>query len=154
MQAMSKPSSCKAYLGIDYGKKRIGLAYAAEPLLLTLPIGNIEAGKNLKLSAEALHKIILSRNITCVVLGNPLPMQKGLYSSLQEEVSLLAEELKKLSTVEIILWDERLSSVQAERMLKQDCGLSRKDRKGKTDSLAATLILTSFLDSLPKKLTL
>ncbi|WP_100934873.1 Holliday junction resolvase RuvX [Candidatus Chlamydia corallus] len=151
---MSKSSIYKAFLGVDYGKKRIGLAYAAEPLLLTLPIGSLEAGKSLKLSAEALHKIILDRKVTCVVLGNPLPMQKGLFSSLQKDISLLAEALKNISVVQIVLWDERLSSVQAERMLKQDCGLNRKQRKGKVDSLAATLILTSFLESLPKELNL
>ncbi|SPN73386.1 Putative Holliday junction resolvase,Holliday junction resolvase-like protein,RNAse H domain protein, YqgF family,Uncharacterised protein family (UPF0081) [Chlamydia serpentis] len=151
---MSNSPVFKAFLGIDYGKKRIGLAYAAQPLLLTLPIGSLEAGKNLKLSAEAIYKVILDRKITCVVLGNPLPMQKGHCSSLQKEITLLCEELKLISNVEIVLWDERLSSVQAERMLRQDCGLSRKQRKGKTDSLAATLILTSFLETLPKELHL
>ncbi|EPP35304.1 hypothetical protein CP10139811_0165 [Chlamydia ibidis] len=138
----------KSYLAVDYGKKRIGLAYASSPLLISLPIGTIESHKELVDTAKSICKVVRDRCITCVVLGNPLPMRKGYLSPLQEEIVMLASLIREISGVEIILWDERLSSAQAERMLKNDCELNRKKRKGKTDSLAATLILTSFLESL------
>ncbi|MEF9497053.1 Holliday junction resolvase RuvX [Chlamydia sp. 04-14] len=147
---MSNPQAAKTFLGVDYGQKRIGLAYAASPLLISLPIGFIEAGKTLEATAKILAKVIQERNVSCVILGNPIPMQKGQKSVLQEEIIKLSSLIQESCSVEVILWDERLSSAQAERMLKGDCGLSRKKRKGKSDSIAATLILTSFLESSPQ----
>lgn len=136
-----------AFLGVDYGNKRIGLAWASAPMFISLPIGFINTGATVEATAEILHKIIQEKKISCVVLGNPVPMNKGHQSHLQGDIQKLGCALQKY--VETILWDERLSSMQAERMLKIDCGLSRKQRKGKTDSIAATLILSSFLDTLP-----
>ncbi|AHK63245.1 Putative pre-16S rRNA nuclease [Chlamydia avium] len=135
------------FLGVDYGNKRIGLAWAAAPLFISLPIGFMKTGETIEQTASNLYKIIQEKKISCVVLGNPIPMHKEHTSHLQEEIQKLASLLQ--THTKTILWDERLSSVQAERMLKTDCGLSRKQRKGKTDSIAATLILSSFLDSMP-----
>ncbi|WP_276816090.1 Holliday junction resolvase RuvX [Chlamydia gallinacea] len=135
-----------SFLGVDYGNKRIGLAWASAPLLISLPIGFINTGKTIEETVNHLHKIIQEKRISCVILGNPIPMNTGQLSYLQEDIRKLASMLQKYT--ETILWDERLSSVQAERLLKTDCGLSRKQRKGKTDSIAATLILSSFLDTL------
>lgn len=137
----------QAFLGIDYGKKRIGLAFASSPLLIPLPIGNVEARSSLTLTAQALVSIIKERAVTTVVFGNPLPMQKAYASSVQSEIQELAALIQEMTAIEVILWDERLSSAQAKRMLKSDCGLNRKQRKNSSDSLAATLILSSFLDS-------
>lgn len=150
---MSNPKNKKekTFLGIDYGQRRIGLAYAASPLFISLPIGCIEAGNTVEATAKILFNIIQERSVSCVVLGNPIPMQKGQKSALQEEITKLSSLIQESCGVEVILWDERLSSAQAERMLKGDCGLSRKKRKGKTDTIAATLILTSFLESSPQR---
>ncbi|QXE27023.1 Holliday junction resolvase RuvX [Chlamydia buteonis] len=150
---MSNPQVAKVFLGVDYGERRIGLAYAAYPLCISLPIGFIETGKTLGDTAKLLVRIIHERNVSTVVLGNPIPMQKRHTSVLQEDIIKLASLIQESCPVEVILWDERLSSAQAERMLKGDCGLSRKKRKGKTDSIAATLILTSFLESSPHTLS-
>ncbi|WP_348662649.1 Holliday junction resolvase RuvX [Chlamydia vaughanii] len=147
---MSNSKIGKTFLGIDYGQKRIGLSLASSPMFISLPVGFIEAGKTLEATAKILCKVIQERNVSCVILGNPIPMQKGQTSSLQEEINTLASLIREFSNIEVVLWDERLSSAQAERMLKNDCGLSRKKRKGKADSLAATLILTSFLESSPQ----
>ena len=136
----------EVFLGVDYGKKRIGLAFASAPLLITLPIGNIDTPPSLALTAQALVAIAKERAVTTIVFGNPLPMQKVYASSLQSEIQELAALVQEMTSLEVILWDERLSSAQAERMLKNDCGLSRKQRKHSSDSLAATLILSSFLD--------
>lgn len=136
------------YLGIDYGKKRIGLAYAAPPLYVPLPIGSIETRNNLKETIIEITKVIHDRKITQIIVGNPLPMRHSQFSPLQTEIHTFATTLQQISTISVLLWDERLSSMQAERMLKNDCGLTRKQRKNKTDSLAATLILSSFLDSI------
>ncbi|WP_139414437.1 Holliday junction resolvase RuvX [Chlamydia abortus] len=146
---MSNPQVTKVFLGVDYGERRIGLAYAASPPGISLPIGFIATGKTLEATAKLLVGIIQERRVSTVVLGNPLPMQKRQKSALQEDILKLSSLLQESCPIEVILWDERLSSAQAERMLKGDCGLSRKKRKGKTDSIAATLILTSFLEHSP-----
>lgn len=144
---MSTTNPPATYLGIDYGKKRIGLAYASHPLYVPLPIGYIEAKHQLKDTIQELYTLIQARGVTQIIVGNPLPMRQDSHSSLQEEIQIFAKELQQVSSLPVLLWDERLSSMQAERMLKCDCGLNRKQRKKKTDSLAATLILSSFLDS-------
>lgn len=136
------------YLGIDYGKKRIGLAYASYPLYVTIPIGVIETKYSLKDTAIDIYRVICERKITDVVIGNPISMKNHPPSPIQIEIQQFVVELQALSNIEVHLWDERLSSMQAERMLKNDCGLKRKQRKQKTDSIAATLILSSFLESL------
>lgn len=133
-------------LGVDYGEKRIGLAWAFPPLFISLPIGYIHAGKTLEESANTLYTLIQEKNISHVILGNPVPMQQGKASPLQKDIQQLAHLLEEKGTQRVILWDERLSSAQAERLLKNDLGFSRKKRKGKTDSIAATLILSSFLE--------
>ncbi|MBQ8498380.1 Holliday junction resolvase RuvX [Chlamydia sp.] len=137
----------EAFLGVDYGKKRTGLAFASAPLFVTLPIGFIETRPSLAQTAESLITIIKERAITTVVFGNPLPMQKAYASSVQQEIQELATLIQEKLPLEVILWDERLSSAQAERMLKSDCGLNRKQRKSSSDTLAATIILSNFLDS-------
>ncbi len=143
------PKQHHHYLGIDYGKKRIGLAYASFPLYVSVPIGIIEAKRSLQETISALSQIVLQRKISCVVIGNPIPMHQHQTSPLTEDLQALATSLRTIENVEVILWDERLSSAQAERMLKMDCGLNRKQRKSKSDELAATLILASFLETLP-----
>lgn len=145
---MQNNSNLHFYLGIDYGKKRIGLAYASYPLYLAVPIGMIPTKLSFKETAIEIANIIYDRKITDIVIGNPISMNNRHPSSMQVEIQQFIIELRALSTAVIHLWDERLSSVQAERMLKNDCGLKRKQRKPKTDAVAATLILSSFLDSL------
>ncbi|EPJ22853.1 hypothetical protein CP03DC29_0753, partial [Chlamydia psittaci 03DC29] len=81
---MSNPQAAKVFLGVDYGEKRIGLAYASSPLCISLPIGFIATGKTLEATAKLLVGIIQERNVSTVVLGNPIPMQKGQKSALQE----------------------------------------------------------------------
>lgn len=139
--------SDKVFLCIDYGQKRIGLAYATASLAISLPIGYIETKPTLALTAAALYKIIQERKVSHVVLGNPIPMRKHQRSPLQEEIHMLAELLREMSGLEVVLWDERLSSAQAERELRY-CGYTRRQRKNKSDAIAATLILTSFLETL------
>ena len=84
--------------------------------------------------------------IDAIVVGLPLDM-RGKDSPMTEEVRKFADYLKAALQLPIVLWDERLTSAQAERQL-QDAGLKRKERAQFNDTLAAALILQSYLDSL------
>lgn len=73
---MSNPQAAKVFLGVDYGEKRIGLAYASSPLCISLPIGFIATGKTLEATAKLLVGIIRERNVSTVVLGTLSPCKK------------------------------------------------------------------------------
>jgi len=81
-----------------------------------------------------------------VIIGLPLDM-RGKDSPMTEEVRKFADYLGKALQLPIVLWDERLTSAQAERQLR-DAGMKRKQRAEFNDTLAAALILQSYLDSL------
>ncbi|WP_231165396.1 Holliday junction resolvase RuvX, partial [Chlamydia pecorum] len=88
---MFESSDTKVYLGVDYGLKRVGLACASAPLFLSVPIGTVERGKNLDVIVTTLRKIIVERHVSCVILGNPIPMYGNQVSALQEEIAIFAK---------------------------------------------------------------
>lgn len=134
-------------LGIDYGMARLGLALSDERCIVALPhkvlpAGRTSAGSVLNLKAEI---AALSSPLIEIVIGLPLQMdgRKGL---LADEVQHFAELLRAALPILIILWDERLTTVQAERSLREGGTLSRKKRSQRVDSVAAVLMLQSYLD--------
>ncbi len=131
-------------LGIDYGRVRIGVSVSDETKMIARPLCCLEFKKDFidKLKKEL--KPLLP--IDAVVIGLPLDM-RGKDSPMTEEVRKFADYLHQALQFPIVLWDERLTSAQAERQLK-DAGLKRKQRAEFNDTLAAALILQSYLDSL------
>ena len=131
------------FLGIDYGERRIGLALSDSTNMIASSYSNIF---NNQKKYQAIKDMVESHKITHIVIGLPLLLngQKGEKALMVEEFS---EELRSFleNRVEIILEDERLTTVSAERILIQG-DLSRKKRKEKIDALAATLILQKYLD--------
>jgi putative holliday junction resolvase len=131
-------------LAIDYGERRIGLALS-DPLGYTAqPLETLE-GFSQKKVIEKINLIIADKTVTKIIIGNPINMD-GTESRLSREVLTFAEALKKNITVEIELYDERLSSAQAERMLIDEADISREKRKKVIDKIAAAIILQSYLD--------
>lgn len=131
------------FLGIDYGERRIGLALSDNTNMIASSYSNIF---NNQKKYQAIKNMVKSHMITHIVIGLPLLLngQKGKKALKVEEFS---EELRSFleNRVEIILEDERLTTVSAERILIQG-DLSRKKRKEKIDALAASLILQKYLD--------
>ncbi len=131
-------------LGIDYGRVRIGVSVSDETRMIARPLCCLEYKKDFIEKLQKELKPLLP--IDAIVVGLPLDM-RGKDSPMTEEVRKFADYLKAALQLPIVLWDERLTSAQAERQL-QDAGLKRKERAQFNDTLAAALILQSYLDSL------
>ncbi|MDP3791049.1 MAG: Holliday junction resolvase RuvX [Candidatus Omnitrophota bacterium] len=131
-------------MGLDFGTKRIGVALSDELFLTAQGINTIQR-KELKSDLEEISKIARENNVQEIVTGLPLNMN-GTYSAKTKEVVEFIDELSKVVTVPVRTWDERLTSMQAERVLLE-ADVSRAKRKKVTDKLAAQIILQSYLDS-------
>ncbi len=132
------------YLGIDYGKKRIGLSVSDIMGIMAQPLDVIDS-KGLKNNIENILKIIKEREISCVVVGNPVNMNAS-EGEMSKFVMEFVEELKKITDIKVEIIDERLTTAQAERVLIEEANISREKRKTIRDKLAATFILQTYLD--------
>ena len=130
---------------IDYGKVRIGLALSDPGQIIASPLRAIKAKSSLKETAILLlQEFSAHEPIEKIVLGLPL-MMNGSESPGSKEVRELAKFLEEMTDKTIILWDERLTTAQVERILKE-AEMSRKKRARYIDAMAAGVILQSFLD--------
>jgi putative Holliday junction resolvase len=131
-------------MGIDYGLKRIGIAITDFLQITASPFDTI---KNVSLKKNALKILEIAKNngVSIIVLGLPLNMN-GTEGKMAETVRKFIEEIKFLSDIEITTVDERLTTVQAERMLIEEADISRGKRKNLKDKIAAVLILQTYLD--------
>jgi putative Holliday junction resolvase len=131
-------------LGIDYGRVRIGVSVSDETQMIARPLCCLEYKKDFIDKLQKELKPLLP--IDAVVIGLPLDM-RGKDSPMTQEVRKFADYLHAALQLPIVLWDERLTSAQAERQLR-DAGMKRKERAEFNDTLAASLILQSYLDSI------
>lgn len=131
---------------IDYGSKRIGLAISDERQIIATSLETILAQKSTKETAQFLKKILHIYKLDKIIVGLPLQMN-GKEGSIADEVRLFASHLAEEFDCEIRLWDERLTSVQAERAMRES-GMNRKKRSKKVDMLSAVIILQSYLEFL------
>ena len=132
--------------GIDFGQARIGLALSDERRLFASPLKVISPSKTLKETALAILAAFSSHEpVEILVIGLPL-MMNGKDSPGCKPVRELAEIFKEISDKTTVLWDERLTTTQVERTLKE-VGMSRKKRAKVIDGMAAAMILQSYLDS-------
>lgn len=146
----AKPAKTRA-IGLDFGLARIGVAISDERKILASPFITLKTEKKIEDTVAKLLKEIdnhqKQNNYLAdeIVIGLPLLMS-GKTGFLADEVKNFVEELKKATPLPIILWDERLTSVQAERSLRES-SLSRKRRASLVDTVAAVIILQNYLDS-------
>lgn len=130
-------------LAIDFGLKRLGLA-VSDPLGLTAQGLPTLERTNLSRDLFALEALIREYAVQEVILGNPLS-KDGSPSAMSGRVDQFAQKLVKRAGCAVRLWDERLSSAEAERMLRSS-GIGFGKRQRAVDRVAATLILQSYLD--------
>ena len=131
-----------AYLGIDYGTKRIGLAWADE-LGIALPVGAI-SGIEIEGCWDQLAEEINSRKINELVVGYPLHMD-GNVGKRAEEVDQFIDRLSDLFSLPVHRVDERLTSMAAEESIGKKAKTKKGKQSGKVDATAACLILRDFL---------
>jgi putative Holliday junction resolvase len=131
------------YLGIDYGRRRLGLAVSDEDAILASPLPTY-ARRSETRDLKYLQRLVSERGVTGIVIGLPLNMN-GSRGEMVEEVDGFAEQLERETGVTVDVFDERLTTQEAERVLVE-ADLSRKRRRKLRDSVAAVLILQGFLD--------
>jgi putative Holliday junction resolvase len=132
-------------LALDLGKKRIGLALS-DPLRITAQgMPNLVRTNN-RADLEALGALIREHGVGLVLLGNPINM-RGAEGRQSGWVREFAETIRSRLGVPVQLWDERLTSVEAGRVLRQS-GISIEKRAAAVDRLSAVILLQSYLDSL------
>lgn len=128
-------------LGIDFGQVRIGLAISDELRLLAHPLETISANKA---AAKRIAEIVEERKVDKVVIGIPRHMSGEIGESAQRALDFAAELRRKLRCP-IETWDERLTTVEANRALAA-AGKNTRQTRGIVDQVAAQMILQGFLD--------
>jgi putative Holliday junction resolvase len=136
--------------GIDYGTVRIGIAVSDPDRILASPYETYTR-KSPKLDIEYFCRLVNEERITQFVLGLPLHLSGDL-SEKAKEVLLFGQWLAKTTGVPVDYMDERYTSVEAERMLRE-AKLTNKKRKERRDKIAAQILLSAYLESGCKGLT-
>ena len=129
---------------MDVGSRRIGLA-VSDPLGITAQGIETLQRRNKRTDFQQLAKVIRRYNVAEVVIGLPRRLS-GVDSAQTQKVTVFAEEVRGKFNVPVHLWDERLTSVQANRILRE-AELSIQKRAASVDRMAAVLILQSFMDA-------
>ena len=138
-------------LGLDFGQKTIGVA-VSDPFGWTaqgIEIIRRDKEESINKSIERIGQIIKEYSVEKIVLGYPKNMNNTVGERGEKTQAFKLKLEKIFNNIEIILWDERLSTVGAERTLLE-ADLSRKKRKNVIDKMAAVFILQGYLDSQSK----
>ena len=130
-------------MGIDFGTKRMGIALSDE-LFLTAQGADTIYRKDLSTDLDAIARIIRENNVIEIVVGLPISMN-GTHSQKTKEVLEFVDILSKAVTVPVKTWDERLTTVQADRAM-MEAGMNGFKRRQLTDKVASGLILQGYLD--------
>jgi len=140
----SRARSLGRVLGLDVGSKRIGVAIS-DPLGITAQGLETIHRQNKRLDFIQLESVIRDHEVTAIVVGYPLRMS-GAEGIQAEKMRRFAEELRERFPLPVHLWDERLSSAQANRLLREtEMSIARRGQV--VDQMAAVLILQSWMDA-------
>jgi putative Holliday junction resolvase len=140
---MGQTSRPGRVIGLDLGDARIGVSISDDDRLMAVPIGTIHTGAPADLKAVA--ALVEEHAVSLVVVGLPLSMS-GEQGSAAVKAESFAGALRSILTVPVELQDERLSTVEAERGLR-DAGVTGRERRKVVDRSAATVILQAWLDA-------
>jgi putative Holliday junction resolvase len=128
-------------LGVDFGRARIGLAISDELRLLAHPLETIASGPK---AVARIAQVVREKNIDRVVVGVP-KLMSGEMGIAADEVLGFVEKLRAILSCEVVTWDERLTTVAAERALRES-GKKTRETRGYIDQVAAQMILQGYLD--------
>ncbi|HKT86943.1 MAG TPA: Holliday junction resolvase RuvX [Candidatus Sulfotelmatobacter sp.] len=141
---MSSQADSGRILGLDVGARRIGIA-VSDPLGITAQGLETLHRRNKKYDLQFLRRIILQYEVKEIVVGLPLRMS-GAEGTQAEKIHAFAEDLRKHFKLPVHLWDERLTSAEANRLLRET-DLSIEKRGQAVDRMAAILILQGWMES-------
>lgn len=150
VQTMSERQSStgKRIIGLDYGSRTVGVAVSDVLLITAQPLETVvrKDENKLRRTYARIEELIRQYNSELIVLGYPKNMNNT-EGERAEKTLIFKEGLERRTGLEVLLWDERLSTVQSERVL-METGVRREKRKDTIDSIAASFILQSYLDRL------
>ncbi len=128
-------------LALDFGHARIGVAISDELQMLAHPLETIPANQK---PIERVAHIVCEKKVSLVVAGIPKRMD-GQIGTAATEVLEFVDKLRAVLPCPVVTWDERLTTVAAERALR-DAGKKTRDTRDYIDQVAAQMILQSYLD--------
>jgi putative Holliday junction resolvase len=131
-------------MALDVGERRIGVALSDSTRLLASPLTTLLAQPRPRVIAQIVS-LVATHEVTELVVGLPLTMA-GERGTQAQQVLKFTDELQASLTIPVELFDERLTTVAAERMML-DLGMRPEQRKARIDEVAAPIILQDFLDS-------
>ena len=138
-------------MGLDYGNKTVGVAIS-DPLLVTAQGKEIirrERTDKLRKTLARIETLILENEIELIVLGCPKNMD-GSEGERVEKTKEFQEMIERRTGITVVLWDERLTTVAADRYM-MEAGIRRENRSKYVDEIAAVFILQGYLDFLANK---
>ena len=135
-------------MGLDYGSKTVGVSISDALLLTAQGIETIERKEENKLrkTLARIEALIKEYEVERIVLGLPLNMNDTIGERAERTLEFKAM-LERRTGLEVVMWDERLTTVEAEQILIES-NVRREDRKKYIDKIAAGFILQGYLDSL------
>jgi putative Holliday junction resolvase len=128
-------------LGLDFGRARIGAAISDELQLLAHPLATIPADEH---ATTRVAEIVRAKKVDHVVVGIPRQMSGAIGVAANEALEFV-EKLRTILQCSVVTWDERLTTVAAERALR-DAGKKTRQSRGYVDQVAAQMILQGYLD--------
>ena len=134
-------------MGLDYGSKTVGVAVSDLLGMTAQPVETITRKDESKLrkTCARIEELIKEYQVTKIVLGLPKHMNDDIGDRAEKSIAF-GEMLKRRTGLEVIMWDERLTTVEAEQTLIE-CNVRREDRKKYIDQIAAVFILQGYMDS-------
>ena len=137
------------WMGLDYGTKTVGVAVSDVLGITAQGVETVtrKSNKKLRQTLARIEALIEEYEVSKVVLGLPKNMNNTLGERAAETKEFQAM-LQRRTGLEVVLWDERLTTMESERIL-QEGGGRRENRKERIDWMAATLILQSYMDAHP-----
>lgn len=135
-------------LGLDYGTKTVGVAIS-DPLLITaqgVEIIRRDSENKIRKTLQRIEALVKEYEVEKIVLGYPKNMN-GTDGERAEKTMEFKDMLEKRISIPVIMWDERLTTVSADRAMMES-GIRRENRKEFVDEIAAMLILQNYLESI------
>ena len=133
-------------MGLDYGTKTVGVAISDEMMITAQPVETIvrERANKLRKTYQRIEELISQNDVDKIVIGKPLNMN-GTEGEMVQLMREFSQELSRRTGLEIIEVDERLTTSEADRILKET-GVAISGRKEHIDKMAAAIILQTYLD--------
>ncbi len=138
-------------MGLDFGSKTVGVAISDPLLVIAQGIETITRKEENKLrkTCARIETLIQEYEVGRIVLGLPKHMNNDIGDRAEKSIKF-GEMLRRRTGLEVVMWDERLTTVEAERTLIEN-GVRRENRKQYIDKVAAVFILQGYLDSISGK---